>query len=689
MKQLLYIFILISFIVYPQVDRTKPPAPGPAPEVNIGSYEKFELKNGLKVFVVKNSKLPVISVSLSLEYDPVLEKDKAGYISAAGMLLRTGTKNRSKDRLDEEIDKIGATISTSSGGVYGYALKKHAETLFDLMSDITINANFTEQELAKIKQMMQSNLAASLEEPDAIADRVMKKLYYGEGHPYAEYETAESVEKFTLQDCKSFYDSYFRPQIGYMAIVGDITLPEAKKLAEKYFAQWQKKDVPKRTYKIPVPPAKPVIAIVNRDNAVQTNILVGHPVTLSMNSADVIKARVTNTILGGGTFRLFLNLREKNGWTYGAYSSLNNDRLIGSFSAFANVRNEVTDSAIAEILNEMKRIGKEPVPEKELQMVKNYISGSFAISLESPQTVANFAINTERYKLAKDYFRNYLKSVSAVSPKDISAAAKKYILPERSYIILVGKSDEILEKVKKFSSSPVIFFDELGNKIEKSKPAGDEALMTGEDVIRKYIQAIGGADNIMKVQDKTVMMQAKIQNYDISAVIYQKAPNKMLQKFTFAGMEQIILYDGEKAFQKSVMGDEELTGDNFEMMSFEAGLHNILKLNELGVKIENKGLEKTGGKDAWKIEIKMKGGAVIRHFYDKETGLRIREERTVDSPQGKITQSTDLSDYREVNGVLYPHLMKQNAGGMNLELKITAIQINGGIPDSVFKVNEE
>lgn len=687
MKKLIYIFIVLSIALYPQVDRTKPPVPGPAPEIKIGSYEKFELKNGLKVFVVKNDKLPVISVSLSLDIDPILEKDKTGYISAAGMLLRTGTKNRSKDRLDEEIDKIGATISTSSGGVYGYALKKHAETLFDLISDITINANFTQQELAKIKQMMQSNLAASLEEPDAIADRVMKKLYYGEGHPYAEYETAESVDKFTLDDCKSFYETYFRPQTGYMAIVGDITLAEAKKLAEKYFAQWQKKDVPKHTYKAPEPPKSPVIAIVNRDNAVQTNILVGHPVQLSMNSPDVIKARVTNTILGGGTFRLFLNLREKNGWTYGAYSSLNNDRLTGSFSAFANVRNEVTDSAITEILNEMKRIGKEPVPEKELQMVKNYISGSFAISLESPQTVANFAINTERYKLSKDYFRNYLKSVAAVKPADISAAAKKYILADRSYIILVGKADEILEKVQKFSTAPVLFYDELGNRIEKTKPSGDEAVLTGEDIIRKYIQAIGGADNIMKVQDKTVMMQAKIQNYDISAVIYQKAPDKMLQKFTFAGMDQVIVYDGEKAFQKSMMGEEELTGDNLEMMQFEAGLHNILRLSDLGVTIENKGLDKAGGKDAWKIEIKMKGGAVIRHFYDKETGLRLREERTVDSPQGKITQSTDLSDYKEVNGVLYPHLMKQNAGGMTLELKITAIQINAGIADSVFKVN--
>ncbi|MBV6510906.1 MAG: hypothetical protein FMNOHCHN_00384 [Ignavibacteriaceae bacterium] len=687
MKKLLYIFIVLSIALYPQVDRTKPPVPGPAPEIKIGSYEKFELKNGLKVFVVKNDKLPVISVSLSLDIDPILEKDKTGYISAAGMLLRTGTKNRSKDRLDEEIDKIGATISTSSGGVYGYALKKHAETLFDLISDITINANFTQQELAKIKQMMQSNLAASLEEPDAIADRVMKKLYYGEGHPYAEYETAESVDKFTLDDCKSFYETYFRPQTGYMAIVGDITLAEAKKLAEKYFAQWQKKDVPKHTYKAPEPPKSPVIAIVNRDNAVQTNILVGHPVQLSMNSPDVIKARVTNTILGGGTFRLFLNLREKNGWTYGAYSSLNNDRLVGSFAASANVRNEVTDSAITEILNEMKRIGKEPVPEKELQMVKNYISGSFAISLESPQTVANFAINTERYKLSKDYFRNYLKSVAAVKPADISAAAKKYILADRSYIILVGKADEILEKVQKFSTAPVLFYDELGNRIEKTKPAGDEAVLTGEDIIRKYIQAIGGADNIMKVQDKTVMMQAKIQNYDISAVIYQKVPDKMLQKFTFAGMDQVIVYDGEKAFQKSMMGEEELTGDNLEMMQFEAGLHNILRLNDLGVTIENKGLDKAGGKDAWKIEIKMKGGAVIRHFYDKETGLRLREERTVDSPQGKITQSTDLSDYKEVNGVLYPHLMKQNAGGMTLELKITAIQVNAGIADSVFKVN--
>lgn len=684
MKNVLLAIITLTIVMYPKVDRTSPPKPGPAPEIKIGSYESFTLKNGLRVFVVKNDKLPAISVSLSLEYDPIIEKEKTGYISAAGMMLRTGTKNRTKDQLDNDIDRIGATISTASGGVYGYSLKKHAETLFDILSDITINANFTEPELAKIKQMMQSNIAAAKEEPESIADKVVKKLYYSEGHPYAEFETEASVDAFTIEDCKQFYTTYFRPQIGYMAIVGNISVDEAKKLTQKYFSKWEKKDVPSHKYHMPAKPKGVQIAIVNRDNAVQTNIVVGHPIQLGMNNPDVIKARVTNTILGGGVFRLFNNLREKHGWTYGAYSSLNNDQLVGRFSAYANVRNEVTDSAISEIFYEMKRISNETVDQKELQLVKNYLSGSFALSLESPQTIANFAINTERYKLDKNYFKNYLKSISAVTPKDIEKTAPKYISAENCYIILVGKADEIAEKVSKFSSNPILYFDESGNKIVESIETPDESGITPERIINNYITAIGGKENLLKVSDKSVMMQTRVQNFDISAVIYQKAPNKMIQKFSFGGMEQAILFDGERAYQKSVMGDEELTGDNFEMMRFEAGLHNILNLEKFGISSSFKGIEKVRGKDTYKLELLFKTGAVIRYFYDIESGLRIKEERSVDSPQGKVTQITELDDYREVDGVKYPYSIKQSAAGMNLEFKVTLIQINQNLQDSLF-----
>lgn len=689
MKYILVIILLLTSINYSQVDRTSPPKPGPAPEIKLGSFDSFTLKNGLRVFVVKNDKLPVISVSLSLDYDPVLEGNKSGYISAAGMLLRTGTKNRTKDMLDNDIDRIGASVSTSSSGIYGYALKKHADKLFEIVSDITINARFTETELAKIKQLMLSNLAASKEEPDAIAGKVVNKLFYGEGHPYAEYETEESVEAFTLQDCINFYNSFFRPQIGYMAIVGSVTTDEAKVLANKYFAAWEKKNVPAAKYTAPKSPKGIQIAIVDRPNAVQTNIVVGHPITLTMNHPDVIKARVTNTILGGGVFRLFLNLREKHGWTYGAYSSLNNDPLTGSFSAYANVRNEVTDSAITEMLFEMKRISAETVEDHELQLVKNYLSGSFALSLESPQTIANFAINTEKYKLDKNYFRNYLKSIAAVTSADIKKTAPKYIQPDYCYIVLVGNAAEIAPKVASLSADPIVYYDETGNRVTETIPPPDQGELTPEKILENYINAIGGKENLLKVKDKSVMMQTKFQNFDISAMVYHKLPNKMMQKFSFGGMEQAIMFDGERGYQKSVMGDEELTGDNLEMIRFEAGLHNILYLDKFGIKASYKGTEKVKGKDAHKVELLFKTGAVMKYYYDTQTWLRIREERMVESPQGKINQTTDLDDYREVEGVKYPYSIKQAAGGMNLEFKVSVISINQNLQDSLFIFEEK
>ena len=175
-KLLTYLSALLFIVpLSAQVDRSHPPEPGPAPEIELGSYEHFELPNGLKVFVVENHKLPRVTFSLQVDRDPILEGDTAGYISAAGELLRTGTKNMSKEELDQAIDFIGASLSTSSTGVYGMSLTEHADTLFKIMSDIILNSDFKQEELDKIKKRMKSDLASQKDDPDAIAGTVKER----------------------------------------------------------------------------------------------------------------------------------------------------------------------------------------------------------------------------------------------------------------------------------------------------------------------------------------------------------------------------------------------------------------------------------------------------------------------------------------------------------------------------------
>ncbi|HEX3075040.1 MAG TPA: pitrilysin family protein [Ignavibacteriales bacterium] len=244
MKLLKYIIALtfLSASLYAQLDRSVPPKAAPAPEIKFGEYHKFVLDNGLKVFVVENHETPVVSLSLILHRDPILEKENAGYVDAAGELMRTGTKTRTKAQLDEEIDFIGASLSTSANSMYGSALKKHADKLFELFSDVAINAEFRQDELDKLKTQTLSALAAAKDEPGEIASRIRQKLYYGAGHPYSEFATEQTVKNFTLDMCKEYYQKYFIPNSSYLAIVGDINKDEAEKLAKKIFEPMEERN---------------------------------------------------------------------------------------------------------------------------------------------------------------------------------------------------------------------------------------------------------------------------------------------------------------------------------------------------------------------------------------------------------------------------------------------------------------
>ncbi|HVA98963.1 MAG TPA: pitrilysin family protein, partial [Bacteroidia bacterium] len=424
----LVVMVSINFCRAQKLDRSIRPVAEAAPKIEIGNIESFTLPNGLKVFVVENHKIPRVSFSLQLDVNPVLEGDSKGYVSATGELLSTGTQKLSKDELNSEVDFMGATFSTSAEGMYGECLKQYSEKLLQIMSDELLNAKFTQTELDKIKKKMLSQIANRADNPDELASSIRDVIDYGKNHPYGEIESKQSIDSITLQQCENYYKTYFHPNVAYLAIVGDIKLKEAKKLTDKYFSQWQKAEVPVVNYSVPKAPDSNRVFVVNKLGAVQSVVDVTYPIHLQPNDSDALSAKVMNTILGGSASgRLFLDLREKHAFTYGAYSSLKNDQLVGSFTAFAKVRNAVTDSAITQILVEMKKLRDEKVTNDELQSVKNYMTGVFAIGLENPQTVANYAINIEKYKLPKDYYVNYLKNLNALTVDDIYKAAQKYI----------------------------------------------------------------------------------------------------------------------------------------------------------------------------------------------------------------------------------------------------------------------
>ncbi|ELR69552.1 Insulinase-like:Peptidase M16 [Fulvivirga imtechensis AK7] len=685
----IYIIItlfLISLGTSAQVDRSKAPEPGPAPKIQIGEYQSFQLKNGLKVFVVENHKMPRVAFSLILDNEPIIEGDKAGYVSFAGQLLRNGTTNRTKAQLDEEIDFIGASLSTSSGSIYASSLTKHKEKLLELMTDVLFNPAFPEDELEKIRKQTVSGLAASKDDPNAIARNVRNVLVYGKEHPYGELTTEETVENVKLEDVRAYYNKYFKPNVAYLAVVGDINLKEARKLVEKHFSKWKKGEIKQPVYEVPQAPESTFVALVDRPASVQSVIEVAYPLELRPGNPDVIKTRVLNQILGGGfSSRLMQNLREDKAFTYGARSSLSSDDLVGNFVASASVRNEVTDSAVYEFIQELEKIRNSVVEERELTAAKASIIGSFARSLEQPSTIANFAINTARYNLPEDYYANYLKNVSATTLEDVKAMADKYILPDHANIIVVGKGSEVADGLKKFGA--VKYYDIYGNEYEPSAAKELPAGLTAEKVIDNYISALGGEEKLSSVKAIKMDMSAEMMGNAIDMKVIKKVPEKLLIEVSMGGnvMSKQLLNDDEAVVMQ--MGNKVPVNEEAkEQLLLASYPFPALQYEKLGVKIELTGVEKIDGKDAYAIEVTYPSGSKLIEYYDAGSGLKVQETKTQKTPQGEMSLSTTYSDYKEVDGIKFPYLVVQPmGGGMKLNVKTQNIEINPEVGEDTFK----
>ncbi len=687
MKRIYILLFLSVFCLkgFAQVDRTKVPTPGPAPAIHIGTPTTFELKNGLKVIVVENHKLPRVAFNLVLNFEAIKEGDKAGYASMAGDLLRTGTTTKTKSQIDEEIDFIGASLNTSASGIYASSLTKHQNALLDLMTDVLYNPSFPEEELEKLKKQTLSGLASQKDDPGAIATNVRSVVLYGKDHPYGELTTEETVNNISMDDCKGYYKQYFNPEIAYLAIVGDISVKDAKKLVKKYFGKWEGKSITLPTFSSVDQPEKTNVALVDRANSVQSEIRVAYPVNLKKGDADDIKANLMNTILGSGfSSRMMQNLREKHAFTYGAGSSLSSDMIVGRFNASTSVRNEVTDSAIYQLLYEMRRIIDEKVTENELASAKAYVTGSFARSLESPQTIASFALNTSRYNLPADYYTNYLKNVDAVTLEDIQAMAKKYIRPENAHIVVVGKGSEIVDKLDQFGE--VTYYDIYGNEYVPEKtslPAG----LTSEKVIDNFLTAIGGEQKARELKDLTMVMKTEMQGRELEISIISKAPNMSKTSVTMGGMAVMTsVFDGTKAnilqMGQPVPVDEEQLKD----MAFESAIVSEIAIKDMGLETELAGIESIEGTNAYAVVITKPSGGKTTYYYDTKTGLKLRTSATMQGPQGEMVQDTDLSDYKEVGGIKFPYSIAFPMGPMKMSATAERLEVNTGIEESEFAV---
>lgn len=674
------------------VDRSKAPNAAKPRKIELGKTESFTLENGLKVFVVSNHKLPRVSWQLSLDLPPIKEGNKAGAADLIGEMLEAGTSNRTKIQMNEELDFMGASLNASSSGIFASSLSKHSEKLLDIMLDVLMNPSFPEDEFKKLKVKTNSGLLASKNNAEEISSKVGAVIRFG-SHPYGEAMTEETLENIELEDLKSFYSTWFKPNVAYLAIVGDITVEQAKELVNKKFSDWKKGRLPIVPYETPKAPDGAMVAFVDKPGAVQSVINIHFPIDLKPGTNDALIASVMNDILGGRGFsgRLMKNIREDKAYSYGSYSRTIPSKHIGYFVAFADVRNEVTDSAIVQMLYEIDRMSKELVTPDELQLILNEMSGSFGRSLESPQSLANFALNIARYNLAADYYDTYLERLNAITPEDVQRIAKRFINTNRAIIQVVGNKDEVASKLSIFASNGKINeFDYNGKPVVELRPAPDG--VTVETVIKRFVDVVGGEKRISKLKSVSQISEMEIPGMPakLSMEVHKQSNVRMVLEIKMAAQvlqKQVV--DGAKGFQSGMMGKSEMTAEELDAVKDQVPFLQEIGLLKETSKMSLLGIEQVNGKDAYKIEYKKSDSNKTFLFYDLSTGLKLRTisiTTTTDEAGKKKTDtgSSDYLEYMEVNGFMFPKVVTLDLAGQVLKATTTQVLINPKFAKGTF-----
>lgn len=459
MKILLSLLLLATTTVH-AIDRTQKPEPGPAPASAFPDYRTETLPNGLKVFVMEDDRKPTVTFRLVIRSGSLFEP-KTGTADFVAGLLNRGTAKRDAATFALETDSIGVAIESAASpdfiSVSAAGLTKYTGPLLDLFTDAVFHAAFPADQFAKLQRQTLSALDEEKQQPAKLAAKLTGKVLYG-AHAYGAYLTPAAVQAITREDLIAFHREHFVPNNATLAIVGDVKTADILAEVKRVFGDWKTGDP--RKLKMAAPPTLHGITIhlLDRPGSVQSNIVVVQPGPARANP-DTPGLNVLNATLGGGfSGRLFQNLREKHGWTYGASSAFDMRKFGGGFQASTETRNEVTAPAVVELLKEIGRLSEEPAPVAEIALQRQYNVGNYLLSLESSARTAQRVQDIDLYGLPVDFYKTYATRMAAITPTDVQTLAKKYLSTTDLAIIVVGEAKDVrpgLEKIGK-----VILYDQ-------------------------------------------------------------------------------------------------------------------------------------------------------------------------------------------------------------------------------------
>jgi zinc protease len=440
--------------------------------VKLPKPQEADLSNGVHLIVLEDHRTPQVNFTMIIDgaggyYDPPAMPGLSGFVAS---LMREGTTSKTSEQISEQLDRLAAGVSVNSAistpfaTVNGNGLTNNLDTVLALMADVLMNPSFPQVEIDRYKARTRANLMQQRALPGFLASERLNKVLYGD-HPLARVSaTPASLDALTRDALVEFHKAHYVPDRAVLAVTGDISMEQAKAKAETAFAAWKKSGaaVPAQTEAAAL--SSPSVSLVVRPNSVQTSLRVGTQ-AIERKDPDFFALTVANRILGGPFGRLFEHLREQKGYTYGANSGFSSSRIRGAWTASTDVRSEVTDPALTDLLAEIQQMRDVAVPAKDLENAKRAIVGSFALLLESPNAILSNYIDRHFYGLPADYWDTYAAKIEAVTAADVQRVAQKYWAPERLQIVAVGDLAKVEPALKKLGTIQV--FDADGNPITK------------------------------------------------------------------------------------------------------------------------------------------------------------------------------------------------------------------------------
>ena len=448
--------------IFPEVFRRHAPAPLPSSPIAIPTPRETVLSNGLSLVVVEDNRLPLISYRLAFRvggaFDP---RNLPGLTDLLAGLLPEGTESKTSREIADEVARMGASLSAGANSDYtivaASALTQFNDPILDLLAEVVLEPSFPEHEVELAKQNTKESLRQQRAQPSFLASEMVSRVMFGE-HPYSVVApTPESIDRSSREEFVRFHRTKFVPNSAVFIVVGDVRHQEIVNRVESLFSTWERGE--ELVANFPDPPARSrrTAYVVDRHGSAQSNIVIAN-LGITRTNPDYFPMLLMHTVLGAtASSRLFMNLREDKGYTYGAYSNLDARRSAGTFRATAEVRTPVTGDSLKEFFFELDRIRKEPVTEKEIADAKSYLTGVFPIRLETQEGLTDQLVQIKMLNLPDDYLQTYRDRVQAVTIEDIQRVAAKYVRPDEAALVVVGDGSSVLEQIEPYCKDVEIY----------------------------------------------------------------------------------------------------------------------------------------------------------------------------------------------------------------------------------------